>query len=62
MLSNYFGFNIGGAYGQTIVVEGSTNFATWTPLLTNVTVNNPFYFSDSASTNFPWRFYRARLQ
>ena len=22
----------------------------------------PFYFSDPASTNFPWRFYRGRLR
>jgi sugar lactone lactonase YvrE len=56
-----FGFNISGASGQTIVVDGSTNLVDWTPLYTNNAGNNPFYFLDTASTNFPWRFYRARL-
>jgi sugar lactone lactonase YvrE len=59
--TNQFGFNISGAFGQTIVVDGSTNLVDWTPLFTNTADNNPFYFLDTASTNFPWRFYRARL-
>jgi len=59
--TNQFGFNISGAFGQTIVVDGSTNLVDWTPLFTNTAGNNPFYFPDTASTNFPWRFYRARL-
>ena len=61
-LSNYFGFDVSGAAGQTIVVEGSTDLMVWAPLFTNIVVSNPFYFFDPASTNFPWRFYRARLQ
>jgi hypothetical protein len=43
-------------------VDGSTDLVNWTPLLTN-TLNGPqFYFLDPSWTNFPWRFYRARLQ
>jgi hypothetical protein len=60
-LTNQFGFNISGAFGQTIVVEGSTNLTVWTPLFTNTAGNNPFFFFDLATTNFPMRFYRARL-
>jgi hypothetical protein len=60
-LTNRFGFNLNGAYGQTIVVEGSTNLLDWTPLFTNTANGSPFYFHDPAWTNFPWRFYRARL-
>jgi sugar lactone lactonase YvrE len=59
--TNQFGFNISGAFGQTIVVDGSTNLVDWTPLFTNTAGNNPFYFFDPASTNLPGRFYRARL-
>jgi sugar lactone lactonase YvrE len=61
LLINQFGFNLNGAYGQTIVVDGSTNLLDWTPLFTNTANGSPFYFSDPAWTNFPWRFYRARL-
>jgi sugar lactone lactonase YvrE len=60
-LTNQFGFNIGGAFDQTIVVDGSTDLVNWIPLFTNTSAGSPFYFSDPASTNFPWRFYRARL-
>jgi sugar lactone lactonase YvrE len=61
ILTNQFGFNLNGAYGQTIVVDGSTNLLDWTPLFTNTANGAPFYFFDPAWTNFPWRFYRARL-
>jgi hypothetical protein len=60
-LTKQFGFNLNGAYGQTIVVDGSTNLLDWTPLFTNTANGSPFYFYDPAWTNFPWRFYRARL-
>jgi len=60
--TNPFGFNLSGAVGQTIIVDGSTDLLNWNSLFTN-TVNNSnlFYFLDPASTNFSWRFYRARL-
>jgi hypothetical protein len=61
LLSNQFGFDLGGASGQTIVVDGSIDLVNWTPLCTNSANNNPFYFCDPAWTNFPWRFYRARV-
>jgi hypothetical protein len=59
--SNQFGFNLSGAVGQTIVVDGSTDLVGWTPLFTNIVLSSPFYFFDPASTNYPSRFYRARL-
>ena len=61
LLSNQFGFDLGGASGQTIVVDGSTDLVNWTPLCTNAASGNPVYFCDPAWTNFPWRFYRARV-
>jgi hypothetical protein len=45
-----------------VVVEGSTNLLNWIPLATNLLGAGPIYFSDSDSTNFPARFYRARLE
>ena len=60
-LNNQFGFNLNGMMGATIVVDGSTNLVDWMPLFTNTANGNPFYFFDPQSTNFPSRFYRARL-
>jgi hypothetical protein len=45
-LTNQFGFNLSGAFGQTIVVDGSTDLVNWTPLFTNTVSGNPFYFCD----------------
>jgi hypothetical protein len=56
-----FGFDVRGKAGQTIVVDGSTNLLDWTPLYTNTANGIPAYFFDPTSTNFPGRFYRARL-
>jgi hypothetical protein len=61
VLTNQFGFDFSGAFGQTIVVEGSTNLVNWTPLSTNTVGANPAYFCDPCWTNFGLRFYRARL-
>jgi galactitol-specific phosphotransferase system IIC component len=57
-----FGFNISGTSNQTIVVDGSTNLLDWMPLYTNAANGTPAYFFDPTTTNFPGRFYRARLQ
>jgi len=62
-VTNQFGFNLSGAFGQTIVVDGSANLVDWTPLCTNtVGGGGPVYFCDPGWTNFGWRFYRARLR
>ena len=61
-LTNQFGFDLSGAFGQTIVVDSSSDLVKWTPLFTNTVSGNPFYFCDLYWTNFPARFYRARLQ
>ena len=59
--TNHFGFNLSIVVGQTIVVDGSADLVSWTPLFTNTVVGSPFYYFDPASTNYPSRFYRARL-
>ncbi|MDB6028704.1 MAG: Ig family protein [Verrucomicrobiales bacterium] len=59
--SNQFGFNLRGNSGQVIVIDGSTNLTSWTPLRTNTFGFGSFYFSDPESTNSFGRFYRARV-
>jgi hypothetical protein len=61
-LTNQFGFDLSGVFGQTLVVDGSTDLVNWMPLFTNTVGGSPFYFYDPGWTNFAWRFYRARLQ
>jgi uncharacterized delta-60 repeat protein len=60
--SNRFGFEVAGGIGSTVVVEGSTDLAGWTPLATNVLAGSMPYFCDPDSANFQHRFYRVRLQ
>jgi hypothetical protein len=43
------------------VIEASTDFLQWVSLQTNSTGGGLIEFIDPRSTNFPWRFYRARL-
>lgn len=59
-VNGQFQFTITGIAGQTYSIEASTNLTTWTPLITNVAPADTFNFTDSVSTNFIHRFYRAR--
>jgi hypothetical protein len=53
---NLFQFTVSGVPNFTYVIETSTNFIDWEPLLTN---KSPFTLTDDQVTNFPARFYRA---
>jgi hypothetical protein len=44
------------------VVEASTDFINWTPIYTNSSGSTNISYLDSAATNLPQRYYRARLQ
>jgi glucose/arabinose dehydrogenase len=53
---------LNGQVGSTYAVEGSTNLSLpWIPFVTNTLLGASTNVIDSASTNFPLRFYRARL-
>jgi uncharacterized delta-60 repeat protein len=56
--SNHFGFEFSGSVGQVVIVETSTDLASWTPVATNTLAATPSYFSDPYSSSFPRRFYR----
>jgi len=60
LLSGHFGFRFTGTAGQVVIVETSTNLATWTPVATNTLGAAPLYFSEPYSGNFPQKFYRLR--
>lgn len=57
--------SLGGAAGDTYVLETTTNLlgaASWLPLATNTLgTNGVWQFSDSQATNFSHRFYRLKL-
>jgi uncharacterized delta-60 repeat protein len=61
VLSNRFGFSIGGLAGWTVVVERSPDLGQWLALRTNVMSSTRIYFSDSDGAQFPSQFYRVRL-
>jgi hypothetical protein len=44
-----------------VVVEASTNLVSWMALATNTLGAAPLRFNDPDWTNFPQRFYRAKL-
>lgn len=55
-----FQFNFNGQLGRSYSIDASTNLLNWS-LLTNVYyTNSALLFIDTANTNFPKRFYRAR--
>jgi len=55
-----FQLRVSAGPNRTCVIQVSTNLSSWTPVFTNVTTaDGTFDFTDTASTNSPWRFYRA---
>lgn len=50
-----------GPVGSNYLVEASTDFINWTPIMVFPTDISPFYFSDPTATNYSQRFYRAML-
>lgn len=55
-----FHLSAAGSDGASYIVEATTNLKTWTPLTTNTPVGGLLLFTDSASTNLLYRFYRIR--
>jgi acid phosphatase len=57
--SSGFQFTVNGLFsGQSYVIETSPDLTTWSPVATNVCVNNSLHFADLAPASFPQRFYR----
>jgi mono/diheme cytochrome c family protein len=49
------------APNQTYVLQGSTDLATWTSLVTNTPPSTPFYLADPGAARLDHRFYRILL-
>jgi len=56
--NNIFQLGFLGTSGSNYVLQATTNFVDWTPLVTT----NVFNLTDSGASNFPYRFYRVIQQ
>ncbi|HEV2694999.1 MAG TPA: PKD domain-containing protein, partial [Verrucomicrobiae bacterium] len=59
MANHKFHINIAGTDGLSYVIDATTNMKTWTPVFTNMTSGGLLMFTDTVTTNLPFRFYRA---
>ncbi len=57
-----FQMRLVGIANTNYVILASTNLITWTPIATNASGTGLWTFTDTHSTNFPGRYYRAKLQ
>jgi uncharacterized repeat protein (TIGR03806 family) len=60
--NNVFQLGFAGAIGSNYVLQATTNFINWTPLITNMATTNMFNLIDPGASNFPYRFYRVMQQ
>jgi hypothetical protein len=56
-----FGFWINGDTGPDYTVQVSTNLTSWDSVFTGNSLSVPYFWVDTNSLSFPWRFYRAVL-
>ena len=61
-LANGFGLQLSGPQGSNFVIEASSDLNNWSPIYTNKAPQGTISYTDTAATNYPSRFYRARLQ
>ena len=59
MTGSLFRMRLFGIEGLTNLIQATTNFSSWTPVLTNSA--GIYDFTDPNSSNYPFRFYRATL-
>jgi hypothetical protein len=59
MTGSLFRMRLFGIGGITNLIQATTNFSSWTPVLTNSA--GIYDFTDPNSSNYPFRFYRATL-
>jgi hypothetical protein len=60
--NNVFQLGFSGAAGSNYVLQATTNFINWTPLITNLATTNVFNLFDPEASNFQYRFYRVLQQ
>jgi hypothetical protein len=57
-----FQFMLTGPQNADAIIYASPDLKTWMPLQTNPLINGSLIFTDILATNFPQRFYKAKLQ
>ncbi len=62
MTASGFNIQLSGPAGSNYVIEASTDLKNWTPIATNAAPTGTVSYIDTQATNYPSRFYRARLQ
>ena len=60
--ANGFKLQLSGPPGSNYVIQASTDLKNWTPISTNATPTGSVTYTDTAATNFSFRYYRAKLQ
>ncbi len=58
LTNGLFALQVSAGLSPGLVIQASTNLTDWVAVLTNKTTNAPLIFRDSATSRFPWRFYR----
>src|ERR1017187_450094 len=61
MTANGFELKLSGPMVPSYVIEASTNLTAWTPISTNSGLTGNVVFTDTETTNFSQRFYRAMI-
>jgi hypothetical protein len=57
-----FTMQMSGLFGQSYVVQATTDLSNWVSLSTNSPLSGALLFTDPAATDYPYRFYRALQQ
>jgi len=62
MIANGFNLHLSGPAGSNYVIQASTDLKNWTSISTNAAPTGSITYTDTDVTNYPWRFYRAKIQ
>jgi len=62
LTNQQFQLSFAGVTGSNYVLQATTNFLTWTPIITNTAATNQFNLLDTNAAGFRYRFYRVKLQ
>jgi hypothetical protein len=62
MTAGGFNIQLSGPSGSNYVIEASTDLKNWVPISTNAAPSGIVSYMDTDATNYPSRFYRARIQ
>jgi len=62
MVANGFNLHLSGPAGSNYVIQASTDLKNWTSISTNAAPTGSVSYTDPTATNFPCRYYRAKLQ